>query len=130
VRQEIENCVRFIELAAGDRDLCEHRRGEGQPVREVSVLRDAQRNARGGVGLRQLAKLELPQRSRAVDRDEAARNATTNGVRAADERGFDRAESLRRQRPQRSGAHVPALDVRAPASAVSEVAPPRPPAAR
>ena len=122
MRQEIKQRLRFIELAAGDCDLRKYRRGEGQSAREVPVLRDAQRDARGGVRLRQIAKLELQQRSRAVDRDEAARAAGTVGLAAQrHERGFDRAESLRcQQAPQQRGAHVPAFHVAlAPASAAS-----------
>ena len=59
MRQKIEQRLRFIELAAGDCDLREDRRREGESAREVSVLSDAQRDARGGVGLCQIANLEL-----------------------------------------------------------------------
>ena len=113
--QEIKQRLGFIELAAGDRDLCEYRRAERQSLREVSVLRDTQRDARGGVGLRQIAKLELQKRSRAVDRDEAARTAGTVGLLTQrHKRGFYYAESLRRQEaPQERGAHIPAFRVSA-----------------
>ena len=50
MRQEGEERLRFVELTAGDCDLREDRRGEGQSVREVSVLCDTQRDARSGVG--------------------------------------------------------------------------------
>ena len=40
VRQQSKQRLRFIELAAGDCDLCEYRRGERQSAGEVSVLGD------------------------------------------------------------------------------------------
>src|SRR6516162_2265991 len=59
MRQERHQRLRFVELSGDDRDIREHRDDERESLAEVPITYDAQRDARGTVSLRQVAKLEL-----------------------------------------------------------------------
>jgi len=73
LRQQIEQCLSFVELAAGHRYIREDGRRKCQPRRKVPFLHDLQRDARGRIRLRKSAEAKVQQSQGAVDRHQAAR---------------------------------------------------------
>ena len=67
LRQQIEQRLSLVELAAGYRDIREDGRRKWEPGREVPFLHNLQRNARSGIRLRNSTEAKVQQPQSAVD---------------------------------------------------------------
>jgi hypothetical protein len=70
LRQQIEQRLSLVELAAGHRDIREDGSRKCQPGRKVPFLHNLQRNARRGIRLRKSTEAKVQQSQGAVDRDQ------------------------------------------------------------